>query len=217
MGGRGASSSATKLANKLTSGSGSHSFPIDLSTVKGKSLQEIEDRIRHLDHEEAFIFDKNGNLINGVSGGTGSVDIPMNWFNEEGATITHGHPIGDRNFGGTLSFADVDVMAHSKWKEMRAAASGQGEMNYIVRRTSHSNSTGLQSRVAADTPKMKANLQKTFLEAYTKAIKNGKPKKSAMHEAAQRAAGEVDRYWATVLPQFGFEYITRKKGYNYGR
>lgn len=219
MGGRGASSGAKRAAVRLTSPSvsGSKSYPVDTSNLKDKTLQGVENRIRRLQHEEAFIFGKDGQVIAGVSGGNSSVGIPNNWKAIDGATVTHGHPTGRLNFGGTLSMADAKMMASTNWAEMRAAATGQGEYNYILRRTSHSDNAGLQSRIASDKSVMETRIKSEYQTAYSNAIKAGKSNASALHLAAQKATGIMDTYWKKVLPQYGFEYIKRNSYYTYNR
>ncbi len=39
---------------------------------------------------------------------------------------------------------------------------------------------------------------------------NGASEKVALHVAAQKACGVVDRYWREILPRFGYEYIKMK-------
>ena len=217
MGGRGASSNATNYTRRQTGGIGGTSKPIDVSKIKDKSLQGVENRIRKLQHEEAFIFDKDDNLIAGVAGGSTSVGIPSDWDKIDGATVTHGHPTGQYGFGGTLSTADAVYMANTNWSEMRAAAHGKGEYNYIMRRTSKANNQGLRDQIAKDEDTLKKRIGNTYQRAFDAAVKSGKDSKKASREAAQMAAGVMDRYWTKTLPKFGFEYITRKKVYEYGR
>lgn len=217
MGGRGAYSSASHYSSRQTGGMGGKSGAIDIATIKDKSLQGIENRIRRLQHEEAFAFDSKDNLIAGVSGGSQSVGIPNSWLSMDGATITHGHPTGIYNYGGTLSPADASVMAQTQWKEMRAAANGQGEFNYIMRRTPKSDNRGLQSRIIKDAGTIKTSIKTMYSDTYKNAVKNGKSKEAAAHEAAQKATGVMDAYWKKVLPKYGFEYVTPRKEYRYGR
>ena len=218
MGGRGASSAASRYAAAMISGGGkSKSYPVDVSKIKDKSLQGVENRIRKLKHEEAYIFDKNDKLIAGASGGNSSVGIPNNWKKLDGATVTHGHPVGNYNFGGTLSMADVNIMASTKWSEMRASANGKGEYNYIMKRTSQSDNSGLKNRIARDSKNMEKNIVNTYKKSYNKAIASGKSENTARHESAQRAAGLIQEYWRKILPQYGFVFVTPKKEYNYGR
>lgn len=217
MGGRGASFYAGRLAEKLLGNSSFNSSPIVISTIRDKTLQGIENRIRKLKHEEAFIFDSTDKLKDGVSGGNSSVSPPKEWDNIVGATVTHGHPIGNSDYGGTLSMADVRRMTNTQWKELRAAANGQGEYNYIMRRTAKADNIGLKFRVLKDTRKLEVDVKETYKEEYNKGIRQGKSKKQAKHLAAQKATGIVHVYWKKTLPQYGFEYVTPKKEYRYGR
>ena len=81
FGGRGVSSIARRFASRQMGGNGGKAIPIDISKIKDKTLSGIEDRIRVLQHEEAFIFDNNDRLVAGVSGGNSSVGIPNDWKN----------------------------------------------------------------------------------------------------------------------------------------
>lgn len=192
-------------------------IPIELSLIKDKSLQGIEERARHADHEEAFLFDNNGNVIKGVAGVAHTVAIPESWNNIEGATVTHGHIKGDHGFGGTFSVKDVRRMTKTRWAELRVATSGQGEYNYIMRRTSGSDNIGLKKQIIRDREKLTKAYTNKFEEIYEKSIDRGMRREQALHMAVQQAAGIVDTYWKRVLPQFGFDYVKRKKEYRYGR
>lgn len=217
MGGRGASSIARKFGASMTGNSGGNAFPIDVSTIQNQSLQAIENRIRRLQHEEAFVFDKDGNLVAGVSGGNSSVNIPDQWKTMDDATVTHGHPTGIYNFGGTLSTADATMMASTNWSELRASANGQGEYNYIMRRTPRSDNAGLMAQIQKDTPRLENQIVSEFKSAYNGAIAQGKSRELALHEGAQRGTGIMQTYWRQTLPQYGFEFVTPKKEYDYGR
>lgn len=219
MGSRGSASKiATRAAKYLTQkGRPAASKQVDIQKIKDKTLQGIEDRVRHLKHEEAFLFDSSDKLMDGRSGGKSSVGIPSLWDQVPGATVTHGHPVGNYNFGGTLSMADADRMAQTEWSEMRAAAAGQGEYNYIMRRTAKADNEGLRRQIGRDADRMEKSIKTEFQKAFKNAIARGQTRESALHEAAQKATGLMDAYWKQVLPQYGFEYVTRKRGYRYGR
>ena len=217
MGGRGASSLMSRISSSVFGESGGKGTPIVISKLEDKSLQGIENRLRKLNHEEAYVFDENDKLVAGVTGGTTSVDIPEEWMKIDGATVTHGHPSNRFGFGGTLSFKDASLMAESNWNEMRAAASGKGEYNYIMRRTPRSDGLGLRRQIIRDKTMMKNRLESEFYKSYNEAIKQGKSRKSALLESAQKSTGIIHSYWKNVLPQYGFEYVTPKKEYEYGR
>ena len=221
MGGRGASYYAQRTARAMlgssNGSSGGQSIPIDISKLKDKSLQGVENRIRKLNHEEAYIFDQDDNLVAGVSGGSSSVNVPFTWDTMDGATVTHGHPVGDYNFGGTLSLADASRMANTNWSEMRASANGKGEFNYIMRRTPNSDNRGLLNQIGRDQSRLENDIVNAYKNAYNNAISQGKSASVARHESAQIATGVVQAYWRVTLPQYGFEFVTPKKGYEYGR
>ena len=160
---RGGRRKARAYVAKQKGKKGGVSIPIDISKIKDKSLQGIENRIRKLQHEEAFIFDGDGNLVDGVSGGKGSVGIPDKWERIDGATVTHGHPTGIFGYGGTLSFEDVGTFAGTNWAEIRAAANGQGEYNYILRRTNKAKGKLLLARIATDQAKLGKRIRTNIL------------------------------------------------------
>ncbi len=189
--------------------------PLDIQQFQGYNLERAEQRIRNLDHEEMFVFDKNGNLLYAYKGGKDSVAFPASMLRENNLIVTHGHPKGVSGFGGTFSFADVKNMIVSNWAEHRATASGQGELNYIMRRTAKSDGNGLYNQINKDYVKLKADIQSTYNYAYDKSIANGDNVKHAKHVARQTAVGILNAYYKKVMPQFGFEYITRKKNYSY--
>ena len=184
--------------------------PMDISQFQGWTLQQVEDRIRNLDHEELFVFDRDGNIVAAYRGNANSVAFYHDELMRDGATVTHGHPKGSEGYGGTFSPQDVLNMAASDWAEHRATASGQGEMNYIMRRTSSTtsgNSSDLYARVSRDAPN---------LEAQMRAAANAAGATTAPARR-QIYVGVLDRYWRSVLPQYNFEYVKRKTAYNYGR
>lgn len=143
--------------------------------------------------------------------------FPHSVLDIDGATVTHGHPKGLEEFGGTFSFADINNMLNSKWKEHRATASGQGEMNYIMRRTSKSDSQGLRNAINKEIPNLKRQIADAYKKSYTQSIKNGKSGKEARHIARQKSVGVLNAFYKKTFPQYGFEYITRKEKYKYNR
>lgn len=175
------------------------------------SLQQVEDRIRGLNHEELFVIGKDGTILAAYKGNKDSVAFPRSELLRDGATVTHGHPKGAEGYGATFSPADVLNMASSNWSEHRAAASGKNELNYIIRRNSSndaSKSRALYNKVISDQPK---------LESEVKRRANSAGKNLSPESRRQIYTGVLDRYWKKTLPQFGFDYITRKEGYNYNR
>ncbi len=190
---------------------------IDISPFAGWMLEQTEGRLRNLGHEELFVFDENDKLIAAYKGDKDSVGFPMDLLSQDGLTVTHGHPKGDSDFGGTFSWADINNMLDSNWKEHRATASGQGEMNYIMRRTDKADSKGLRNQINKDFPKIDAKWQKVYRDAYNTEVKKGTPKEQARHIARQKGVGVLNAYYKRTFPKFGFDYITRKKGYTYNR
>lgn len=219
MGAVGAKRDIKRLSDLLSEEGerGGKAKPLNLDNIKDKTLEGIEGRIRNLKREQLFVFDKNDNLTNGFQGDATSVAFPHAIMDIEGATVTHGHPKGLAEFGGTFSFADVNNMLNSKWSEHRATASGQGEMNYIMRRTNNSNPKGLRTAINRAIPILERNIQRSYMRAYNRALDSGKSSKEARHVARQRAVGVLNAYYKRTFPKYGYEYITRKESYKYGR
>lgn len=94
MGGRGGKGNINGFIDWLSKeGKGGGSpHPLDISKFGNMSLEDAERRIRNLKHEELFVFDKDGKLIEAYKGGATSVSFPMSVLDYEGATVTHGHP-----------------------------------------------------------------------------------------------------------------------------
>lgn len=220
FGGRGASSGISSIHDWLANEGGTThgtAHPIDISKFKGWTLEQIEDRLRNLTHEELFVFDGNNQVIEAYKGDRCSVAFPSALLNQEGITVTHGHPKGTDDFGGTFSWADINNMLNSKWAEHRATSSGQGEMNYIMRRTANADSQALRDRINRDFQRIDAKWQQVYKDAYSNAIKSGKTKMQARHIARQKGVGVLNAYYKRTFPKFGFEYITRKESYKYNR
>lgn len=201
-----------KIKQAVSTGGSSIKLPkqMDVSQFAGMSLQEIEDRIRNLDHEELFVIDKDGNITAAYTGGNGSVSFYSSDLDIVGATVTHGHPKGGEGYGATFSLKDVQNMASSKWNEHRATASGQGEMNYIIRATSKTtgkNRKDLYDRIESDKSMLNAEMDKASKSA-------GNVSATAKR---QIYTGILDKYYSKILPQYNFEYIKRKDPYNYNR
>ena len=189
MGGRGGKGNVNGFIDWLSKeGKGGGSpHPLDISKFGNMSLEDAERRIRNLKHEELFVF------------------------------VTHGHPKGAADFGGTFSFADVKNMLESKWAEHRATASGQGEMNYIMRKGQGAKPKAFYNQINRDYKQIERYLSDRYTKAYDDALKDGKSKQSAIHMARQMAVGYLNDYWRRTAPKFGYEFITRKKDYTYNR
>lgn len=222
MGGRGARRGlAQRNANAGLSGLRTYSFgrviELDLKPFKGWTLEKAENYLRELDHEEMLVFDDKGNVVAGFKGKKDTVSFYSSLFKKKGFTITHGHPKGDEYFGGTFSWDDVENMLKSEWQEYRAVAAGQGEMNYIIRRTSEARPTELLARIGREKPQVEARRSALYASAYQNAIDKGKTQEEALHIARQQSVGALHKYFKRVLKHYGFEYVARKKPYNYGR
>ena len=166
--------------------------PIDISNYAGWTLEQTEDRLRGLNHEELFVFDENDQLIEAYKGYATSVSFPRELFDKEGITVTHGHPKSQADFGGTFSWADIDNMLNSKWAEHRATAGGQGEMNYIMRRTAKADPQGLRNQINKDYPTIDKKWQDVYRAALIEAKNKGMNNLQAAHVARQKGVGVLN-------------------------
>lgn len=213
MGGRGSWSASRKRKYSNTGGNKGQRIPkpMDVDQFQGMTLQEIENMIRGLDHEELLAIDANGAILEAYKGISDSVAFYASLLSVPGITVTHNHPVGAEGYGGTLSIKDALNMASSDWAEHRAVASGSGELNYIIRRTSKTtakNSRDLYARITADAPSLKAEYVK---------IANQVSGDLPGSKRRQIYTGVLDRYWSETLPRYNFEYVTRNKPYKYNR
>lgn len=215
MGGRGSWSATRRGVGDTRTSSGRtgqrKARPMDVARFQGMTLQQIEERIRGLNHEELFVVGRDGTILAAYRGNGNSVAFPRSELMRDGATVTHGHPSHAEGYGGTFSTADVLNMASSNWAEHRAAASGSNEMNYIIRRNStntDAKSRALYNKVRSDAPGLEAQMRRAASAAG-----------SNLSAASRRQVytGVMDRYWRATLPQYGFDYIRRREGYNYNR
>ena len=218
MGGRGSWSQTRSKPGNVKTKPGRKgqrkAIPMDITQFQGMSLQQIEGRLRGLDHEELFILDKDGNVTAAYKGDADSVAFPAVHLLDEGATVTHGHPVGAEGYGGTFSFADVLNMAASDWREHRAVASGPNEMNYIIRRTAattEQNSRDLYNRIIQDIPMLEQQIRMSEPRPGTSSRELTPARRRQIY------TGILDRYYSEVLPQYNFEYISRNEPYNYNR
>lgn len=215
MGGRGASGPYIDHLKNLGSGGGSVEVITD--KYKNLTLEQTEKRLRNLTHEELVIFDKDGKVAAAYKGDRTSVSFDDKWINEKGAIVTHGHPKGTEEFGGTFSFADMKNMLNSNWAEHRATASGQGEMNYIIRRTAKSNAKGFYSDINRNYDRLNNRMVRTRNSTFKRLRDEGASLSEATHAARQAMTGVLNSYYKKTAEKYGFEYINRKKDYKYGR
>lgn len=200
-----------KRPKQGTAGARGKLHPLNIDDYQGMTLQEIEDGvIRGLGHEELFALDKDGKIIRAYKGNSNSVAFDGALLLEDGATVTHNHPIGGEGYGGTFSIIDVKNMAMSNWAEHRAVSHGPNEYNYIIRRTANSDGNGLYNRIARD----QADLNRQIMAAANNA--RGLEGLSAARRR-QIYTGILDNYYSRVLPEYGFEYIARNRTYKYNR
>lgn len=214
MGGRGSSSGTYHQIVQFVFGKRTgKAKPIDITRFKNDSLQQTENRIRKLKNEQLYVFDANDRMLGGYQGGKESVSFPSDLKKLKNVTVTHSHPQGERGygeFGGTFSFPDVINMVNSQWKEHRAVASGQGELNYIMRAKTGKNgqrigkNKALLDRINKDAPKLDSEFNRIARETFLEFLKQGKSSRDAAHVARQKSVGLLNRYWKDTLPQYGY-------------
>ena len=189
--------------------------PLDISRSQGWTLSRVETRLRKLKHEELFAFDENGKIVAAYRGGRDSVRFPSSLFKRKGLTVTHGHPAGIDGFGGTLSIRDTKNMLISDWAQHRAVASGQGELNYILRKGRNADPKAFLAKIVSDESKLVSRADRAYMMGLKKALARGKPWRSALHVARQMEVGEISAWYKENAPKYGYEYIVRKEPYEY--
>lgn len=135
MGGRGSFSGLLQTIDDvlgIRSGGGKIDPIKDLSIYQ--TLEQSENLIRGKSKEYLLVFDQEGKCIAGYRGNSKSVAFPVSEAEKwRGMTVTHNHPRGYENFGGTFSFEDMSNATVYEFGSHRAVAAGQGEKNYILR------------------------------------------------------------------------------------
>lgn len=150
FGGRGAFSSLsgrTSNNGMLENRKGKPSKQLDVSHMAGfpiNDIAEFESYIRMANErvEYGYIIDKNGKMVAGAKGTSGSVGIAYD--NQEGTTVTHNHP---GSYGGTFSDGDINHLTMAKLKSIRAVAK---EGTYSMKATKRANPIGLNKALAKD-------------------------------------------------------------------
>ncbi len=191
--------------------------PMELKKFENYTLEQIERRIRNLRHEELFVINQDGKIEAAYKGNSSSVAFPDSLLKQKNVTVTHGHPKTRAEFGGTFSFADMANLLKSEWVEHRATASGQGEMNYIMRKTEKADAEGFYQQMNSDYVRLNSEMDEMWDNSFLEARKSGSTKKNAIHIARQRAVGVLNKYYKEMATKYGYEYITRKEEYHYGR
>ena len=203
------------LAASVSKGGAGPPIPIDIGPYRGWSIQQVEERLRTLDHEEIFFFNRRGEVVAAYRGAEGGVGWPPWLLGMSGATVSHGHPKRDGDFGGTLSILDTKNMLRSSWAQHRAVASGQGELNYILRRGRGARPKAFLEQLIRDEKRIIADMKSTARKAYDEERASGKPHLSALHIAMQKGVGKLHAWYKENAPKYGYEYVVRKKPYEY--
>lgn len=216
FGGRGASFYSKRDIIKFKGEGGKSSRsninPVDISKIKDKSLAGIEKRIRPLKREQLYAFDEKKVLKEGYRGNATGVNFPPSLLKLKNGVVTHNHPTGYEGFGGTFSPADIRALLRSDWKELRATASGQGEMNYILRKTDKAT----KRKTTAFLNALKKNEARLFNEGakvYREEFNANKDKGQAVarKRARQKFVGILDKWYKDNASKYGYSYVKRKK------
>lgn len=217
MGGRGSSSGFDKIEktiDEILGTADSKGKVEEISVDMFGNLYETEDMIRSLKYEVLVVFDSEGKAIKAYKGDATSVAFPVaeaeTW---KECTVTHCHPKGTEDFGGTFSYMDMRNATVYQFGSHRAVASGQGERNYILKPQKNADYMGLNRRIAKDIPRldveMKSAVRKVRQQFESDAGKY-KNKKHAVHIARQKAVGILNAYYRAVAENYGFVYRTQK-------
>lgn len=90
MGGRGSYSATRRGTGTVRTSSGRTGqrtpHPMDVGKFQGMTLQQVEDRIRGLSHEELFVIGKDGKILAAYNGNSDSVAFSMNELLRDGAS-----------------------------------------------------------------------------------------------------------------------------------
>ena len=181
------------------------------SNFSGLSVQMIERLIKGLTHEEIAFLNKKGNLVFTARGKVGEVEFPLPLLNKV-LTMTHNHPLGIGNFGGTFSFTDLLNMASSKWPQMRAMADGQGAGLYVLRKTpgARTRRKAFKEHIKNIKASFKADMERTKAITFLEEVGKGRSIGAARHIAYQKSLGMMHAHLKEVAPKYGFTYIRRK-------
>ena len=195
--------------------------------IKNLNNLSIDDQIKNLreqDVQQAYIYDSNGNVVQGYNGGDLGVYVAQKALDVEGGTLVYSHVAGGRAdaFGGTFSPSAVKIFANSKLDRMVLSAQ---EGTYEFKAGPNANReafskaiTRLNNLYKSGVSKKSGNPYKGIYErvyesAYNKAIKRypGNPDRASRVARAQ-ATNVYDREWKKFASKYGFTYtVTRGK------
>lgn len=215
MGGRG-SSLFPAVSISLTGESRGHVSPLitaGLMELRGNeadpesTLRRIDElRFNNLEHEQLFVVDKEGFVLEGYDGKHSSVAFPtqraLEWKDH---IVTHRHP---GELGGTFSFADLYNFATFGWSEQEASAN---EGRYNMRRTKNADGEGLIRQLKRDI----GILQEKMREAAARvAEKQFTSRREYAYESRKQQLKVLEDWYGKALPQHGFTYtFTPRKEY----
>ncbi|MCL2014592.1 MAG: hypothetical protein FWG69_06350, partial [Oscillospiraceae bacterium] len=126
------SSGVNNYIKNLLSGPNRDAPSIPIDSAQFQNLRTAEEIIQNKSVEYIVVFNNTAKEAEAAfKGNATSVGIPAN-VNLKGRTITHNHP--NKNWGGTLSFADLSTFVSGRAASMRAVGRGR-EGGYIITAT----------------------------------------------------------------------------------
>ena len=96
-------------------------------------------------------------------------------------------------------------------------ASGQGEMNYIMRKGQGAKPKAFYNQINRDYKQIERYLSDRYTKAYDDALKDGKSKQSAIHMARQMAVGYLNDYWRRTALSLAMSLSPAKRINTYNR
>lgn len=166
-------------------------------TDTAATLAVFEADTYKLGHKEMLFVDSEGFARGYFKGDHGSVSFSLPpHVRVSDLSITHNHPLGDgRSTGGTFSTADMNVLAHYGFRELRATAS---EGTYSLRPTGRANASGFMSALKR---------YDSTVSSKTKASVRSGDTRPTIDIALEHANNWVSQN----APKFGYEYTFRKR------
>lgn len=189
--------------------------------IKNLNNLSIDDQIKNLreqDVQQAYIYDSNGNVVQGYNGGDLGVYVAQKALDVEGGTLVYSHVAGGRAdaFGGTFSPSAVKIFANSNLNkivvvgkegtyEMTAGPNANREaFSKAVTRMNNLYKSGISKKSGKSYSGL---YEKTYNAAYNKAIKQYPGNEARASRVARAKAVEVyNRMWTKWSSKYGFDY-----------
>jgi hypothetical protein len=150
-------------ANKTTQSESSSDIKIDEEKV-AKALNEVEMKIKDLDHEEGYVIGLDGKQIHHEVGGAHSVAPPSEKV--KGNIFTHNHPSG----GASFSFNDIKSIIADDGFGVRAVTS-EGKFVDFRKGTGE-----LKTNIVEDMAKARLGTSNLMIDAGARAMRRFGPK-----------------------------------------